>query len=212
MEHHNLTPRIPALALATALLCAAGCASNQVRVESDPAGADIYLVGANQMATKIAKTPATLDDVTAAGAFSTDVQVRIVKEGFESESIWIPKTSMGLRASYFAKLRENAIEKACSNQIESLSNLAKGVAEAQNSLFRKDYDQAERQLKSLTERFTTVAILYDLLGNLYYLRKDLERALEAYKLSAKIQPGKTETDRMIQKINAIRGKSTERRP
>jgi predicted Zn-dependent protease len=93
---------------------------------------------------------------------------------------------------------------ACANVEQTMQDLSSGVAEVQALIGGRNLDEAERKLNSLVARYSGIAVLYDLLGNIYYIRKDVGRALTAYKKSQQISPGSIETERMIKKLQEIR--------
>lgn len=211
MRSLRLNPLIRLCIAPLALAAVSDCASSVVRVESDPAGADVALLSSSGAEKKLGLTPLSVNETEGLGAITTnDIQIKVSKPGFESQVILLPRTSMGLSATFMAKLATASSDRASTHAPETSDDLARGIAEAQNRVFKKDYEGAERQLSLLSDKHPGVATIYDLLGNVHYLRKDLGRALEAYRRSSKLQPGRVDTERLIQKILTIQGKPGEK--
>jgi hypothetical protein len=81
--------------------------------------------------------------------------------------------------------------------------MARGIAEVSNLIFKKKYPEAGILVQTLIGKFTTVATLYDLQGNVFYLQRDLTRALESYKKSNSITPNNLQTVRMIERLEQL---------
>lgn len=91
----------------------------------------------------------------------------------------------------------------CKKQDESLQKVSRGVAEVRSQIASERLDQAESTLTMLTAEFSGVSVLYDLMGNVYYLRKDLNNALIQYRRSYELNSNNAETARMIKKIESL---------
>lgn len=183
-----------------------GCQSQAFRVESEPAGADVIIATPGQTPRKIGATPYSIQS-SDQGDKAQALQVTVTKAGFGSESVLLPPAAMGRSGSLFVKLDSSKMSAACQNQDASLEKVARGVADAQYQMKLKNYEQAERTLNQLTTDFPNVSVLHDLLGNIHYLRKDIDRALSSYRRSQAIAPNNSETSRMIKKLEELRGES-----
>lgn len=185
------------------LMTAVGCSSASVRVDSEPAGADVALSISGQPARLLGKTPYTADAAMLNN--SESAQIVVTKPGFKTESILIPPTTFAKSSAVFVKLEANPDAPSCTVQEEALQRVGRGVAEAQAAIRMKNYDQAETLLKSLASQYTTLAVLQDLVGNVYYLKRDFDRALAAYRRSNELSPNNPETVRMIKKLEELKG-------
>jgi len=174
-----------------------------IKVESNPVAADVEIVLPGQSPKKIGQTPLNLDDSSLGGS-NKMVQVIVSTKGFSSQSVTIPASQFGRNGNIFVDLEKQQLPQACLNQELSLNKVTRGVAEAYNHITQKRLEQAEAVLTNLTLEFPSNSVLHDLLGNVYYLKKDLTRALETYKKSAQLNPANNETTRMIQKIETLR--------
>jgi predicted Zn-dependent protease len=86
-----------------------------------------------------------------------------------------------------------------------LTETTDAVAQVQRMIYKKNYIEAERTLSTFTVKYPAVPVFFSLLGNVYYLEKNLDKALDAYQRSYALQPQNQEASRMIQKIKSIRG-------
>lgn len=182
-----------------------GCAGSRLSVTSTPENADIQIVTRDRTFSKVGKTPADLDEKNAPDLFTESLQLQISKEGFQPQSVLIPRLPTGGFGKVHINLGETVLPKVCQAQEESLNEVARGVAEASNLIQKKRYSEANLLLQNLTTKFNSVAVLHDLQGNAFYLQKDLIKALEAYKRSNALAPENPNTLRMIQRIQQLQG-------
>lgn len=178
-------------------LLMSGCASNQLTVESTPEGADVYVVG-NNSKQKVGKTPMTLTNSNAPALFKDTIQVSVQKEGFKSESFMVPPASTTANGRISAQLAQM-------DSATTTNEVSEGVAQILRMIYKKNYGEAERSLSTYTTKFANVPIFWDLLGNVHYLQKNLDRALSSYQTSLSLNPQNAETQRMIGKIKSMRG-------
>lgn len=190
-----------------ALLILSGCATQGLQVSSVPEGADVYIVSASRGRQEVGKTPIQLDSRNTPGLFDNVVEVQISRTGFQTQSTLVPKMSLGGTGTLHAILQESSLPKVCQSQEDSFNEMARGVAEASNLIQRKSYSEASSLVNQLIARYGTVSVLHDLQGNIFYLQKDLQKALEAYRKSNALSPNNPSTVRMIQKLEKLQGLS-----
>ena len=197
--------RLLRLCVVSTLFLLVGCASSELVVESDPAGADVTLVSMGGIQKKIGQTPLTVLPSTEPAAFLPDAQIRIGKEGYRTESFLLPPSASGSRSRIQAKLSDDAVSKTCEDSAKSITDATDAVAQIQKLIYARNYAEAERALNGFVVKFPAVPVFFSLLGNVYYLQKNLDKALDAYKRANQLQPQNLETSRMIDKIRGIRG-------
>ncbi len=200
------------LALSTVATCVAslfsGCASSQLSVDSDPAGAEIFVVSTGNVRQKIGVTPMTITPAQMPGLFTSESQIQVQKDGFRPESFLLPPQSAGTVGRIQAKLTEDSVTKTCQDSANALVDSTDAVAQVQRLIYRKNYLEAEKALSTYIVKYASVPVFHSLLGNVHYLQKDLERALQSYSRASSLQPQNQENIRMIQKIKEIRGTGT----
>lgn len=184
-----------------------GCASSQLTIESDPLGSDVYLSVGKQVPKKLGQTPYVMK--TDGLDLSTEsFVITISKEGFDRQSVLVPITSLNNVSAISVHLnqlvtKEDPKQKAAENLDIALEQVARGIANIQSLIQSKEYDQAQSTASTLLATYPNLSILYDLLGNIYYLKKDVEKSLANYKKAQLIYPN-PETLRMINKLQELR--------
>ncbi len=204
MKVMSVLKRTRLLSLLGFMFLLAACQSQSLKIESEPAGADVLVSVQGQSPRKVGVTPYVLQ-AGEQGDRSQPMQLMISKDGFGAESILLPPSAVGRSGSVFMKLDHSKLPAACVNLEAALEKVARGVAEAQYQIKLKNLDQAERQLGQLVAEFQNVSVLHDLLGNVYYLRKEIDKALASYRRSQAIAPNNSETGRMIKRLEELRG-------
>jgi hypothetical protein len=182
-----------------------GCStSGKLHVETDPPGADIFVIADNQPPRKIGQSPMTVEE-GAIGTARATYRISINKAGFQPDSLLIAPFLMPRETRIMTKLKPLTLPASCQNSEESISRVAQGVAEIQALIRAKDFENAEKKLIVFTTDYSTISVFFDLLGNVHYLKKNLDQALIAYRKSYAINPQNSGTARMIKKIESIRG-------
>lgn len=192
--------------LALAQACATGGA--RVEVKSTPEGAEVAIVRPNSGGLiPLGKTPLLLspEQFPDLGARLLTLQVR--KDGYQSENIILPEGATAGLAQMNFTLRD-ANPSAATGKSNEVSNneLARGIASIHKQVAKKNFDDAIRLIDNLLARYPRVATLYDLLGGVHYLRKDSNRALEAFKRSLDLEPNNAETSRLVEKLQSFQGR------
>lgn len=184
-------------------LILAACASSQntLRVESDPVGADVFVNSAGQPSRKVGVTPISLT-ANELGESSSSVEVLLVKTGYERERLVLPPSAYGRTGNLIIKLGAQESSNLCRDTDLAVTKVSRGVAQIQGLVRNKNYSEAERILKSLSDEFPSVSVLYDLLGNVYYLMRDRSKALASYKKSLSLAPNNIETQNIIRRLEA----------
>ncbi|MCB9024688.1 MAG: hypothetical protein H6625_00085 [Bdellovibrionaceae bacterium] len=184
------------------------CSVGLMSVRSTPEGADVFLVQSGAQPVKIGVTPLNIPSDRINNTSGESVRIYVRKEGFKQESFLIPRVLFNSTIDLSILMDEDKLPAACSNQAQAVENLSRGIAEAQFLIQSKQYSQAENLINSLIIQNSNISVLWDLLGNLYYLKKDTEAALIAYEKSESLSPGQVHTLRMINKLRSIRSLRT----
>lgn len=190
------------LFLFSALFVFFGCSSGTIQVTSQPDGADVYVSSSSQPSKKLGLTPLTLTEAQVANS-NEPFQITITKQGFESSNTLVPATTLSRNVTLSARLQDLSGGKT-GESTESLQKVASQVAQTQNLIRSKDYLQAEKNLLFLISQFSNVATFHELLGNVYYLKKDTTAALASYKKANELAPGNPDTLRIINKLQILK--------
>jgi tetratricopeptide (TPR) repeat protein len=157
----------------------------------------------NKPPQKVGQTPLKLE-ATELATLSDSFVVTIQKPGFKQESIFISSKNLPYKGEISANLTEEFAGAGTMNLQATMEEIARGVAQVQNLLRSRDYDQALNALSILISKYPSVATLYGLEGNIYYLQKNVDKALNAYQRANKLAAN-PETERMINRLEELRG-------
>lgn len=180
-----------------------GCSSAMLSVRSVPEGAQVLIVSEGRQPVNIGKTPLTSDQQKLLAQGGKSVQLQIQKEGYYSESFLIPKNIFSSNIQISSVLREHKTPNSCTQQTFVIGDIVKKVARAQQLTQTQKYDQALQLLNNLVIENDGLSVVYDLLGNVYYLSGQLQQALDAYEKSLQIDNNSAETQRMVTKLRSI---------
>jgi tetratricopeptide (TPR) repeat protein len=193
------------------------CAGSRLTVESVGGQAEVYVVSSSGAERSLGQTPLNveLDSLFEAGQPAAHVEVR---KGTKRHSVLVPKSRISAEAKISVgfpaeeeeiatPLKEEAKPLECPQQI-NCTQLARGIAEAQDLIMQKKYDLAEAKLVYLSGQYSLVSVILDLLGNVYFLKKDLQSALDSYQRSLNLEPENTETQRVVMRIKGMLGSTS----
>lgn len=178
------------------------CSTGNLKVESQPEGAEVYVSVNGQTARKVGVTPLSIPE-NQVNSGNDSFQISVMKDGYASEHVLAPGTTFARSSNIQVKLKEQINSKQ-NNSDEALQKVSSQVAYSIELIKNKEYENAERSLLNLQTQFPNVATIHELLGNVYYLRKDLSKAYSSYKKALNLNPNNLDTTRMIQKIEGIR--------
>ncbi|MCO4794471.1 MAG: hypothetical protein KC493_12195 [Bacteriovoracaceae bacterium] len=179
------------------------CANNSsISVSSTPAGAKVSAVdqfGNNQ---ELGVTPSVLpmDQVFKGG--EQFKELIITKDEYMTERVIIPRSESTKKYKFSWNLEK--IEQIGERFLaKDQDKLAGAIASAYSFISQKDYLRAESVLNQALNEFNNVSVLYDLMGNLQYMKRDYKKAYQFYKKSAQYNPNNSDTNKMIDKLKGI---------
>jgi tetratricopeptide (TPR) repeat protein len=190
------------------MLALGGCATSTLKVSSLPEGADVSIIAPDRAPVKIGKTPLEIESRNYPELFQDSVQVQVAKDGHSPLTVLVPRLPNGGTGRINLNLQQSELPKVCQNQSDSINLLAKGIADSASLVQRKKMDEAVRLLEDLSSKFGTVPVVHDLLGNVYYLQRNMDRALDSYRRSNKLNPNNIDTIRMIERIEQLQGRGS----
>lgn len=181
-----------------------GCSSNFASIRTNPEGAGVYLVNRNNQKTRLGATPLSISSSQLNPLNESNVQLKIEKEGYKEESFFIPKMVFSSNIDLSVQMIENPPAPSCEQQAANTGKVARNIAQAIFFTQQKKYPQAEVLLNNLIAENPQISVLYDLLGNIYYMNQQTDLAIDAYGKSLELNPNSAETQRMYNKLKLIR--------
>ncbi len=197
--------KVPKISLLMILaLFMSACASSLTHVRSNPEGATVFLIQKNNQKMRIGNTPLNIPAQQLNAGGDSNVQIRLEKEGYKGETYFLPSLMFSAYVDLSVELQEEPAPPSCEQQAKNTNKVARNVAQSIFLIQQKKYDQAESILNNLIAENPDISVLFDLLGNVHYLNQKIGLAVESYKRSLDINPNSAETQRMYNKLNAIR--------
>ena len=186
------------------ILMISSCSTvSKVKITSSPEKAEV-IVNTNDGETKsLGLTPLEVSGRDIYANSSRMSVVSINKEGFENQKIFIAQDSSQENYNINVKLKLKTEDLKSQDIKLRQEKLAKSIAVSSNLINSKKYNEAERILLTITQDYPFISVSYDLLGNIYYLRRDLKNALNFYERSFQINPENNETKSMIDKLKGM---------
>lgn len=182
-----------------------GCASADLKVTSTPDQADVFMTYEGEQPVKIGQTPLRLEERINGSSRGKYVTLSIKKDGYKTESILIPLNPIKSNIDVSIRLDESKLPESCQNQTAAVEKISKGIADTQSMVKSGNLSGAQTRLSALINEYPNITVLHDLLGNVYYIGKNLEGALASYERSLRLDPSNADTQRMVNKIREILG-------
>lgn len=180
------------------------CSSGELRVQSTPSEAKVTLLSSDGDSQDLGRSPISIDvkDIKLKAPFFLDVS----KEGFKSQSIFIPE----LKLNSQIKAQISLLDKSQELSNYSSSNLdgnkiVREISLVHNHITKKEYSEAQNRLLMLTSQHSGISSLWSLLGNVYYLQRKWDSALEAYAKAFDLDPQATEVKSMMDRVKSLKG-------
>jgi tetratricopeptide (TPR) repeat protein len=174
-----------------------------VRIKTVPENAQIAVRTAEDEYKILGKGPLEISTQELYSLGSRMSLLQISKESYKSQSILIVQGRSPENYDLLVQLEKEVVDTKSDDVRARQEKLAKSLTHANNLLFLKRFNEAENLLKNIINDFPHISVAYDLLGNLYYLQKNMKSALLNYEKSFGINPENFETKRMIEKIKQI---------
>lgn len=186
--------RISILVIAV-LVVLCSCSTLKIQVDSDPAGADVYLKEGKKL-KNLGTTPVKIEPSNLGGL--DNIQLLIKKEGYQSHSIFMANTTLSSDAEVFASLQKSEIADGKAGAVaESSPDVQRSLASIQTELIKKNYQQAEVLAKTFLDKSPFSPVGWNLLGNAYLLQNRNQEALSAYEKALIYDPENKETQMIL---------------
>ena len=197
--------RLKSFASLLSVMTLTGCAAGTLRVNSTPDKADVFVAYEGEQPSKIGVTPMNLDSRVIDEGRGRYVTVFLKKEGYQTEALMVPTGLMKASLDISSKLEEFKLPLQCQDQTFAVEKIARGIANVQSLVQANNLTEAQGKITLLLDEYPNVSVLHDLMGNVQYISKNLEGALNAYQKSLNIDPSNVDTQRMVNKIRSILG-------
>lgn len=194
------------IVITTFLVTACASPSKNLRILSEPDGAQVSLVSANGDTRELGTTPYELSESQLLTHNGDVFGFKFQKEGYEVERVYIENPTKNFHGELRVKLypasdwSQAFVDKKATRY---LNDVAQMTAEIQGALASKDLVRGEQAARSLTTRYPGIAVGWTLLGNVFYMQNRKSEALEAYNKSLSLDPTNQETKNVIERLRGM---------
>jgi tetratricopeptide (TPR) repeat protein len=192
------------LVLFLLLLMGACSSKGKVKISSLPEGANVSVKHADGSFKSIGVTPIEVSQELVFSAGSTMSTLQFEKEGFQDQSVFLGDIDVGANYDINLKLQKLIDDNKVSDLKNKQERMAQQLVYAHNLIIAKKYPEAQAILKTVSKDFPHVSVSYDLLGNIAYLQKDLNGALNYYQRSLEINPDNDGARQMVNRLQTIK--------
>lgn len=179
------------------------CTTTHLSIESEPSGADILIIGNDGREDKLGQTPLVLTPEMESRFSNNNWELSVNKAGYLKNQIFVETKMFKEVGRIFVKLTPDsnwAEAYQDKNAYKYLNDVSSMTAEIQGATVKGDYAKAESLATSLVTRYPKLSVGWNLLGNIYYLQKRIEKAIESYQKSLELNPNDAATKNILEKI------------
>lgn len=206
-EAQIMKTTLRSIKLAIVLLLISSCTTTQMTINSDPAGADVVIVNDEGREDKLGQTPLNLTPEMMDRFPTNNWRLSLNKPGFIKDQLFIETKMFRELGRVSVKLTPEANWKEAyqdANAYKYLNDVSGMSAEIQAATVKGDYGKAESLANSLVTRYPKLSVGWNLLGNIYYLQKRIDKAVESYQKSLAINPDDQVTKGILERIRSGR--------
>lgn len=174
-----------------------------IRIKTNPENAQISLRTSDGEMKVLGRGNIEMSSQQFFSLGSRMAKLEVTKENYKTQSLYVVQGKAAESYEIFVKL-DREMEDARSSEIRTrMEKLGKLLAKASNAIHSRRYSEAEITLNNLASEYSSISVVYDLLGNLNYLQKNMKAALGYYQRSYEINPENIETKNMIDRLSRI---------
>ncbi len=185
------------------ILLSSGCTTTKMILVSEPQGADVFATDNSGREEKLGQTPLEFNNEILKKLPNNMWRLTVDKAGFLKDQIYIESKMFQEVGNISITLTPEANWKEAyqdANAYKYLNDVSGMSAEIQAATVKGDYNRAESLATALVTRYPKLSAGWNLLGNIYYLQKRIDKALESYQKSLAINPNDQVTKRILDRI------------
>lgn len=160
--------------------------ADELKINTDPIGAEISIRDfGGTIVQKLGKAPYTgnLQDLAGNYAKSSYFMIVVEKDGFYTQSIALSDL---LKSDISLNINLEPVQDFL--KYKSIDNAIADLFEAQRLARGQQYDEALTLLKKIEEKENYISSIPELMGTVYYLKKDNKAALSYFKKAFRLNP------------------------
>ncbi len=192
-----------------ALILLAACATSQpdLSIQTEPTGADIFYMNEEGREEKLGTSPLTLNDQMMSKFQTENWRIGINKKGYVREQVFLETKMFKELGRISVRLLPEANWSEAyqdTNAYKYLNDVSSVTAEIQGATVKGDFPKAESLAQSLVTRYPKLSVGWNLLGNVYYLQKRVDKAIESYQKSLDVNPNDEVTKSILERLRGGR--------
>lgn len=167
-------------------LTACSSLKKEVRIESNPTGADII----NKQKQLIGQTPYVIGEADLSKIKDGDkIYITVTKPGYEARTIITELREIDTHSVNLVAQSVESFKKDVLFQHNDRSNeLVRDILVIQGLLMAGQYQECEKKISSFEERYPNIAAVYVLRANIEMIKKNKVAAMQYLKKAEKIDP------------------------
>lgn len=195
---------IKALSLTLILAATLGCSITNVKIHTNPSGAEVYArpVGGGELQL-VGTTPLFIDSREMDqkfGAGAGAVYMEFHKDGFKKDSLFVTELSrvdLSINKDLKPK-RDLEMQYWMNHHISEMFEVRRLVN-------AKRYSEALRKIRELKKESPMISKVHEMEGGVLVLKRDYRDALDAYRLATKFDPENREALKMVRYLERTYG-------
>lgn len=176
------------------------CAAKQLKINSEPPGADVLV---NEASVGI--TPLTLNSQQIQSTLQTSdkgelVKLTLRKDGFEDSHLIIKPTGIETYSINLKSIDNSTLRKIPKNYSGQVNEISRELLSIQGLLFSRNSTDAKTKLDSFNEKFPNIAATFVLYASVDTFNNNLEGAYGKLLQAQKLDPNDLQIQKMLAQL------------
>lgn len=168
------------------------CSTGELVISTTPPQADIRArTGSGQNYESIGKSPLRISGKELSGRLGGDgpIQIEISREGFSQKEIIVSESPRNFDINFSIELKETSKDQ---DEGRSINQTVDNLFEVQRLVKVGRLEDALEMIKLLQASQPSIAAVHEMQGGIFFIQKDIPKALDAYTKAVRLNPDNTE--------------------
>ncbi|MBK9038287.1 MAG: hypothetical protein IPL83_03835 [Bdellovibrionales bacterium] len=176
-----------------AVMAGQSCSTGELVISTTPPQADIRArTGSGQNYESIGKSPLRISGKELSGRLGGDgpIQIEISKEGFAQKEIIVSESPRNFDINFSIELKEPSKDQ---DESRPINQTVDSLFEVQRLVKVGRLEDALEMIKLLQASQPNIAAVHEMQGGIFFIQKDIPKALDAYTKAVRLNPENSET-------------------
>lgn len=176
-----------------AVMAGQSCSTGELVISTTPPQADIRArTGSGQNYESIGKSPLRISGKELFGRLGGDgpIQIEISKEGFAQKEIIVSESPRNFDINFSIELKEPSKDQ---DESRPINQTVDNLFEVQRLVKVGRLEDALEMIKLLQASQPNIAAVHEMQGGIFFIQKDIPKALDAYTKAVRLNPENSET-------------------